>query len=135
MTQNAEFGILGRYRLEKEELDLCETVGSVLDELAESAAAAHIRLYDLVPAGCVLWADQSLMTQLLINLIGNSIKYGVPGGKVAVGATCGPDGCTLTISDDGIGIQPEELPHIFERFYRADKARDRSGSGLGLSIV
>ena len=127
-------GYEGRYHLKKEELDLCETVGSVLDELTENAAASHIRLYNLVPAGSVLFADQSFMTQLLIDLAGNSIKYGVPGGKIAVGAVCGPDGCALTVYD-GIGIQPEELPHIFERFYRADKARDRSGSGLGLSIV
>ena len=75
------------------------------------------------------------MTQLLINLIGNSIKYGVMGGKVTVRAAASETGCTFTVSDNGIGMQPEELDHIFERFYRADKARDRSGFGLGMPIV
>lgn len=128
-------GYEGRCHIKKEALELDPLVGSVLDELAESAAAAQIRLFNKVPDGSMLYADQSLMTQLLINLIGNSIKYGVPGGKVIVRASVSDEQCILTISDDGIGIQKDDLSHIFERFYRADKARDRSGSGLGLSIV
>ena len=128
-------GYEGRCHIEKEDLDLREAVDSVMDELAETAAASRIRLTDLTPAGCLVYADQSLLTQLLINLIGNSIKYGVPGGRVVVQADAGAQGCTFSVSDDGIGIRAEELPHVFERFYRADKARDRTGSGLGLSIV
>ena len=128
-------GYEGRCHIEKEDLDLQEAVDSVMDELAETAAASRIRLTDLTPAGCLVYADQSLLTQLLINLIGNSIKYGVPGGRVVVQADAGAQGCTFSVSDDGIGIRAEELPHVFERFYRADKARDRTGSGLGLSIV
>mgnify|MGYP002799692562 FL=1 len=57
------------------------------------------------------------------------------GGKVTVRAAASETGCTFTVSDNGIGMQPEELDHIFERFYRADKARDRSGFGLGMPIV
>lgn len=128
-------GYEGRCHIEKEDLDLQEAVDSVMDELAETAAASRIRLTDLTPAGCLVYADQSLLTQLLINLIGNSIKYGVPGGRVVVQADAGAQGYTFSVSDDGIGIRAEELPHVFERFYRADKARDRTGSGLGLSIV
>ena len=91
--------------------------------------------YHLVPEEVSLYADQSLTTQLLINLIGNSIRYGRERGKVVVRASLTQTQCTFTVSDDGIGIQEDQLPHIFERFYRADPARDRSGSGLGLSIV
>ncbi|MFQ8983966.1 MAG: sensor histidine kinase [Evtepia sp.] len=104
-------------------------------EAAETAAASRIRLFNQVPEEVSLYADQSLTTQLLINLIGNSIRYGRERGKVVVRASLTQTQCTFTVSDDGIGIQEDQLPHIFERFYRADPARDRSGSGLGLSIV
>ena len=128
-------GYEGRIHLEKETLEFRNLVGSVMEELSESAAASEIRLLNQVPQGCTIFADQSLLTQLLINLIGNSIKYGVMGGKVTVRAAASETGCTFTVSDNGIGTQPEELDHIFERFYRADKARDRSGFGLGMPIV
>ena len=65
----------------------------------------------------------------------NGIKYGKTGGTVAVSALEQDGHIFLTIQDDGIGIGEKDLPHIFDRFYRADQARDRSGSGLGLSIV
>lgn len=128
-------GYEGRYHVEKESLELHEVVGSVMDELSEIAADSQIHLFNKVPEDSVIYADQSLMTQLLINLIGNSIKYGVQNGKVIVRASNAEEACTFTISDNGIGIKEDELEQIFERFYRADKARDRSGSGLGLSIV
>lgn len=127
-------GYEGRIHLEKETLEFRNLVGSVMEELSESAAASEIRLLNQVPQGCTIFADQSLLTQLLINLIGNSIKYGVMGGKVTVRAAASETGCTFTVSN-GIGMQPQELDHIFERFYRADKARDRSGFGLGMPIV
>ena len=128
-------GYEGRYHMEKEVLELHEVVGSVMAELSEMAADSQIRLFNKVPEKSTVFADQSLITQLLINLIGNSIKYGVRGGKVTVRASNSERGCTFTVSDNGIGIREDELEHVFERFYRADKARDRSGSGLGLSIV
>lgn len=128
-------GYEGRYHLEREVFPLREVVASVMEELAETAAASQIRLFNQVPDEVSLYADQSLTTQLLINLIGNSIRYGRERGKVVVRASLTQTQCTFTVSDDGIGIQEDQLPHIFERFYRADPARDRSGSGLGLSIV
>ena len=128
-------GYEGRYHLEREVFPLREVVASVMEELAETAAASRIRLFNQVPEEAPLYADQSLTTQLLINLIGNSIRYGRERGKVVVRASLTQTQCTFTVSDDGIGIQEDQLPHIFERFYRADPARDRSGSGLGLSIV
>lgn len=128
-------GYEGRYHLEREVFPLREVVASVMEELAETAAASRIRLFNQVSEEVSLYADQSLTTQLLINLIGNSIRYGRERGKVVVRASLTQTQCTFTVSDDGIGIQEDQLPHIFERFYRADPARDRSGSGLGLSIV
>src|SRR5699024_7234062 len=109
-------GYEGRCHIEKEDLDLREEVDSVMDELAETAAASRIRLTDLTPAGCLVYADQSLLTQLLINLIGNSIKYGVPGGRVVVQADAGARGCTFSVSDDGIASGPKSCPTSLSAF-------------------
>jgi hypothetical protein len=65
----------------------------------------------------------------------NSLRYGRSGGYVRIVSEISDDQCQITVSDDGPGIEPENLPHVFERFYRADTVRDRSGSGLGLSIA
>ena len=128
-------GYEGKYRLERENIFLRDMVSDVLAELTEEAAANEIDLVEQVPPRIQLSADQSLMTQLLLNLVENGIKYGKKGGTVAVSALEQDGHILLTIQDDGIGIGEKDLPHIFDRFYRADQARDRSGSGLGLSIV
>ena len=127
-------GYEGKYQLSLEEINLKEMVSDVLAELTEKAAASGVALIEQVPPRIQLSADQSLMTQLL-NLVENGIKYGKLGGTVAVSALEQDGHILLTIQDDGIGIGEADLPHIFDRFYRADQARDRSGSGLGLSIV
>lgn len=128
-------GYEGKYRLERENIFLRDMVSDVLAELTEEAEANEIDLVEQVPADMILSADQSLMTQLLLNLVENGIKYGKTGGMVAVSALEQDGHILLTIQDDGIGIGEKDLPRIFDRFYRADQARDRSGSGLGLSIV
>ena len=128
-------GYEGKYRLERENIFLRDMVSEVLAELAEEAAACEINLVEQVPSDMILSADQSLMTQLLLNLVENGIKYGRTGGMVAVRALEQDGHTLLMIQDNGIGIEEKDLPHIFNRFYRADQARDRSGSGLGLSIV
>ena len=78
-------------------------------------------------------ADEDLFSQVWVNLLVNAIKFTPEGGKICVSA----EGSTVKISDTGIGISEEDLPHIFERFYKADKSRERSlgGSGLGLPLV
>jgi signal transduction histidine kinase len=81
--------------------------------------------------------DRSRLQQVIVNLIANAIKYTQERGEVAV--TVRNDGrvAILEVSDNGVGISDEALPHVFERFYRADKARSRNsgGAGLGLAIV
>ena len=83
--------------------------------------------------------DQDRLKQVLLNLIGNAIKYTPVGGEVVVGLGKEGGKARLTVSDNGPGIPTEDLPHIFERFYRGEKARTRSrdgkGYGLGLSIA
>lgn len=82
-------------------------------------------------------ADRRRMTEVLNNLIVNSIKYGKSGGKTRVGFIDTGDRILVDISDNGIGIDKTDLPRIFERFYRVDKSRSRDsgGTGLGLAIV
>jgi two-component system phosphate regulon sensor histidine kinase PhoR len=84
-----------------------------------------------------LWGDQERLAQALSNLVDNAVKYTPEGGTVTVSAQMRGDLVALAVTDTGIGIPPEHLPRIFERFYRIDRSRSRAlgGTGLGLSIV
>ena len=75
--------------------------------------------------------------QVVANLVGNAVKFTPRGGSVAVDVAATPDGARIEVTDTGVGIEPAELPHIFERFYRGSRANEArgSGSGLGLAIV
>ncbi len=86
---------------------------------------------------CSIQGDPDWLLQLFIDLLDNAIKYTPDGGKIVFFIERKTDGCTVAISDNGIGISSEDLPYIFERFYRADKARSRrlGGTGLGLAVV
>lgn len=81
-------------------------------------------------------ADPARIGQVLGNLLSNALRHTPPGGAVALSVTPVGDGVHLTVADNGEGIAPEHLPHVFERFFRADSARDRGhgGTGVGLAI-
>ncbi len=79
--------------------------------------------------------DEARLIQVIMNLLANAITYTNAGGKVKLSVQVKHNGACLTVRDTGIGIAPEHLPHIFERFYRADPARSTGHSGLGLAIV
>jgi two-component system phosphate regulon sensor histidine kinase PhoR len=93
-------------------------------------------LGNLNPEALIL-ADEEAVRQIFDNLIDNAIKYTPDGGRVRVTCSLAMDAVTVEVEDSGIGIPRDELPRIFERFYRVDKARSRElgGTGLGLSIV
>jgi two-component system, OmpR family, sensor histidine kinase BaeS len=84
-----------------------------------------------------MWADPQRLGQVLGNLLDNALRHTQSGGRVDVAATADHDLLTITVTDTGDGIATEHLPHIFERFYRADTARDRyhGGTGIGLAIA
>ncbi len=86
---------------------------------------------------CEVYANRSRIEQVLVNLISNSIKYGIEGGKTVISFFDLFDHILVEVKDNGIGIESADLPRVFERFYRVDKGRSRAigGSGLGLSIV
>ena len=96
----------------------------------------HLEL-EPAPPDSEAWCDSEAVSQILSNLLDNAIKYTPPGGRITVGASPRDGSMELFVRDTGIGIPPEELPRLFERFYRVDKARSRElgGTGLGLSIV
>jgi two-component system phosphate regulon sensor histidine kinase PhoR len=85
----------------------------------------------------VVWADEEALAQILDNLVDNALKYTPPGGRIGVRWYSEDSQVALEVADTGIGIPERDLPRIFERFYRVDKARSRQlgGTGLGLSIV
>ncbi len=85
----------------------------------------------------IVAGDADRLRQALLNLVDNAVKYTPAGGRVTLSLHREPGWVRITVADTGIGIAPEDLPHIFERFYRVDKARSRAlgGTGLGLSIV
>ena len=122
---------------ESEIIYLAPTVRRVSKMLSPMASKAGIQLeMDLDGDAPVLILEDDLY-QIIFNLMENGIKYNQPGGKLTVSLHRTEDNAELTIRDTGMGIPPESLPHIFERFYRVDKARSRAsgGSGLGLAIV
>lgn len=89
--------------------------------------------YQLTPV--TIYADKELLTNVWDNLLSNAIKYNRPNGNIDVSLTVENSSITIQFNDTGIGINEEDMQHLFERFYRVDKARKRDGTGLGLSIV
>lgn len=125
-------------RLNFEPVSMRAAAQSVLDELARQAQERSITVWLKIPEQLpAVRADTQRLHQVLFNLLDNAIKYTQAGGHVTILATEKEGAIETAVADDGVGIGPEHLPHVFERFYRVDKARSRElgGTGLGLSIV
>ena len=125
----------GRYPVMMEKISLSDVLEGVQTVIEPIAAQKEIAVHFECDGNIELTADQSLITQMLLNLIENAVKYGRTGGDIRVRIQRQENNAQIIVSDNGIGISEENLPHIFDRFFRADTARDRSGTGLGLSIV
>lgn len=118
-------------------VELQNLVREVSQEHLELSRKKNISLVtNNVPAKAMIGHGESLH-HMLSNLVGNAISYTEPGGTVKVETTVSDNQVTIAVSDTGIGIPEEALPHVYERFFRVDKSRSRQagGSGLGLSIV
>ncbi len=127
----------GAVKLNREQLPLRSIVAEVFNGLAHRGAQHGIHLRNHIEESHLVTADARRLEQILTNLIDNAIKFNQPGGEVSVSATVAEDGKyeTIRVRDTGLGIAPEHLPRIFERFYRADKARSRDGGGTGLGLA
>ena len=122
---------------EKARFALSELMEKVVTRFQPQAEKATIALAIAVPTGLEVLANHDQIEQVLVNLVDNAIKYTPADGRVMVTAEQLADSVAVHVADTGIGIAGQDLPRIFERFYRVDKARSRQsgGTGLGLSIV
>ena len=112
---------------------LIEEVAAQMNPLAESKPVTITT--DLNANLPVIKVDRNRIRQTLTNLVHNAIKFNNPGGKVIISTNYNTESVIVNVSDTGMGISKEDMPHIFERFYKADKARSQGGSGLGLAIA
>ena len=119
------------------ELDLSRLAEDTLHTLAPVAEKAGLTIAASITPGVCITGDATKLCSIIYNLADNAIKYTPEGGEIRVTLSARGKHAILTVQDNGIGIPPEEQAHVFDRFYRVDKARSRAtgGTGLGLSIV
>jgi two-component system OmpR family sensor kinase len=130
----------GRAPLAVEESDVREVVADVAETAGMLGEDAGVSAVHAMPGSPVrLPIDRHRIREMLLNMVTNAIKYTPQGGTIALTLEEDADGVTFTVQDSGIGIAAGDLPHIFERFWRADQARSRTGArpgtGLGLAIT
>ena len=128
----------GRQPLQKETVNVSELTLMTAEEqqLLADAEGRGVRISCDAGSDITACVDETLFIRLLVNLISNAVSYSRPNGKVTVSLSCADGEIKGTVRDNGIGISEEDLPHIWERFYRADASRQPGGhSGLGLSMV
>jgi signal transduction histidine kinase len=126
----------GRLSLKMTALDVGEMTSAIAERLAIVAARKNISIRAQTSPMPQIAGDGDRLVQVLTNLIGNAIKYTPNGGKIVVSTSVASGGVEIIVKDSGIGIPPDDLPRIFERFYQVDKSRGPSrGTGLGLAIT
>ncbi|MDZ7289016.1 MAG: HAMP domain-containing histidine kinase, partial [candidate division KSB1 bacterium] len=125
----------GKMEAKKERVALDLLAAEVFEDAQALAEGRPLHLALTAPEQVVVAGDASRLRRLLLNLVENAIKY-TPEGKVEISVRRSNTQAIIIVSDTGIGIAPEHLEHIFERFYRIDpdRSRETGGSGLGLSI-
>jgi two-component system sensor histidine kinase BaeS len=127
------------YPLDIRPVDISSLVQTTFKRLSGQARAKKIELTaDLPESPITVLADPDRITQVLTNLTGNAVQYTPEGGNIRISATRAGDDVRISVTDSGIGIPAEHLPHLFSRFYRVDKSRTRQsggGSGIGLTIA
>lgn len=124
-----------RERLHLEKMDLSELTALVAEQMEEAASARNISIETNIQPNLEVLGDETMLMRLWINLLENGIKYGQEGGWLRLTLTGDDETVVGTVEDNGIGIAPENLEKIWNRFWQADQARSTEGAGLGLSMV
>ena len=126
----------GQFMIDAEPMALAPLVHAVKKQFVEIAAAQDVDLVDdLAEDLPPVMVDEEKMTQVFVNLVENSLKFTPPGGEIIIRAEPEEERVQIVLKDTGIGVAPQHLPHIFERFYKVNRSRRDGGTGLGLSIV
>jgi signal transduction histidine kinase len=133
----AEGDVAPRAKNELREIDLRSSIVSAVELHAAAFERRGLQVEMDLPSALPARADPDHLAQVLANLLQNAVRYTPEGGRIAVGARRRENDVLVTISNTGPGIPATELPHVFERFYRVEKSRDRAsgGAGIGLAIV
>lgn len=127
----------GRLAAKREQVCLKSVLKKTALSLEDAAGKKQVRIEVLGDDGASVQGNETLLEEMIYNLLDNAVKYNVPGGLVEGTVRAGQDTVTVAIRDTGIGIEKEHQEKVFDRFYRTDKSRSREtgGTGLGLSIV
>lgn len=128
----------GELPLVREAVDVDDLLADVVTSFSAQAESDGIDLQQTAPSGLTVMGDAGRLDQVLSNLVANALRYTPRGGRVSLRAAPAPEGIHVTVSDSGAGIPAEDLPFIFDRFWRGDRARTSgagAGSGLGLAIA
>lgn len=126
----------GRIKLKLEPVNINSVVEEVAARLSPQAERQQVSLSTELSSDLPLvQADKERIQQVIVNIVHNAIKFTPSGGRVAISAQHSGESVIARVSDTGIGISKDDLPHIFERFFKADKSRSTSGTGLGLAIA
>jgi two-component system OmpR family sensor kinase/two-component system sensor histidine kinase BaeS len=127
----------GQLRLEEQAVDLGEIAQSAAANFGPPAEAAGVTLrVNVTPQEVIVMGDRDRLAQIIRNLVGNALRHTPSCGQIGIGVKESGGQAYLIVQDTGSGIAAEDLPHIFDRFYRADKSHSRrSGAGLGLTIA
>jgi len=124
----------GLLAIDRRNVDVGNLVHRALEQVRPQAEARGLRMEsDGAIDGARVLGDEERLLQVLVNLLGNAIKFTPPGGAVRLGVTAGTDRVEVAVEDTGVGIPPEALPRVFERYWQARGTR--AGTGLGLAIV
>jgi len=126
----------GKADLNLQPADVNRIVEEVIARLSPQAERAGIALsVDLADSLPLVPADRDRIHQVTANIVHNALKFTPSGGKVTLRTECNGDSVFVSVTDTGIGISKQDVPHIFERFFKADRSRSTSGTGLGLAIA
>jgi histidine kinase len=126
----------GSYELNRRPVEVSQMVEITAARLGRQFEEKDMILETDLPDGLpMVLADEDRFGQVLLNLMGNALQYTSAGGKVTLTAQRAGNEVQVSVTDTGVGIPPEHLPHIFDRFYRVDKSRSRAGGGSGIGLT